>query len=182
MTPTTTARSWTLTIPAPGDWELYVGKTRSTWRAKPKWLTMNSRLHWRKKDKIKTLWRAATREAARAAVTHDGRTVSLPVGQVSRARVDAVVHFTTVLLRRDGTSRRDIENWREATKVIVDTLIAGTRTHPGWGFLPDDGTRLHCPDCPHVREAPEALDTKPPYGPVGLVVVTLTELLPGEAP
>lgn len=165
-------RSWTLTIPAPGDWKLDPTKSKPVWKPAPQWLSMNSRLHWRTKDRIKKKWRAATRDAALAVVTGDGRTVRLPEGEVQRARIDVMLHFAT------RPARRDLTNWHETTKVVLDTLTRGTVTYPGWGFLPDDepDRYLHCPDCPHIRAHPQRLDTTPPYGPVGLLVMTLTDI------
>lgn len=178
MTAAVDMRTWTLSIPAPGDWvpAVRTGKPMPPggWPLKPAplWLTLNKRLHWRAKDRIKKQWRRNTEQAAQAVRTHDGRTVRLPSGLVTRARIDAMLHFAR------AASCRDSINWHDTTKVVIDTLTAGTRTHPGWGFLPDDEpTRyLHCEDCPHLRICPQRLETKPPYGPVGLLVVTLTDL------
>lgn len=128
--------------------------------AAPGWLTMNSRLHWRATAGLTTDWRDRTALTARQA--------HLPVGQVTRARFDAELRFTR-------TVRRDPANWHPTLKVIIDALTAGTRTHPGYGFLPDDAPRyLHCQDCPHLsigaRLKPRA------FGPLGQVVLTITDL------
>ncbi|WP_431881778.1 hypothetical protein [Micromonospora chalcea] len=180
MTDVQTARSWTLVIAAPGEWKFegdptsaVARLTAKNYKAKPQWLTMNSRLHWRTKDRLKQKWREATKEAARAVEFSGGGAVRLPVGQVTRVRIDVVLHFPG---RR--SVKRDTENWRETTKVVVDALKNGTPKRPGWGFIPDDepGKHLHCEDCPHLHIHPDPLDTKPPYGPVGLVVATLTDL------
>lgn len=179
MTGLVEGRRWVLEIPAPGAWKPVVSKTKrmpaAGWplRADPKWLTMNKRMHWRPKDRLKTEWRAAATEAARVALGSDGRRRPLPVGEVKRARIDAVFHFPT------HGARRDIINWHETTKVVIDALTSGNAAHPGYGFLPDDqpDRYLHCPDCPHLREHPDKLVTKAPYGPVGLLVMTLTELI-----
>lgn len=173
MTTYREGRRWVLEVAAPGDWKPELRRGKTVLVAKPQWLTLNSRLHWRTKDRIKKKWRAAAKNAAGAALDERGRRVALPVGEVKRARFDAVICFPT------KAGRRDIINWHDTTKVIIDTLTAGNAKYPGWGFLPDDATKqyLHCGDCPHLREHPDKLATRPPFGPVGMVVMTITELL-----
>lgn len=170
MTDVDTRHAWTLTIPAPGDWK---PNGKGGFLAAPEWLTMNSRLsHW-PEYRLKKKWRAAARNAAEAAEVSGGGRVRLPVGAVTRARVDVTLHFAT----RRGV-RRDTTNWHPTAKVVLDALTKGTVNHPGWGFMPDDEPtkHLHCEECPHITIHPERLDTKAPFGPVGLLVMTLTDL------
>ncbi len=167
MTAAIDTRTWELILPAP---TIYVPHRKSGqpkppggWPKKPAagWLTMNgAQGAWRAKHRLRTEWRALTTAAAMA--------VRLPKGEVERARFDAVLRFN-----RGG--RRDPINWHPTCKAVIDALTKGTKTHPGWGFLPDDAPRfLHCEDCPHIRIGVpvEAL----PGRPLGVLELKITDL------
>lgn len=167
MTAMADTRTWTLILPAP---TIYVPARKSGqlkppqgWPTKPAagWLTMNgAQGAWRKKHVLRVAWRAQTTARAMAA--------RLPRGEVQRARFDAVLRFT-----RGG--RRDPINWHPTCKAVIDALTKGTKTHPGWGFLPDDAPRfLHCEDCPHIRIGPP-IEAKPAR-PMGVLELTITDL------
>jgi hypothetical protein len=158
---------WTLVMNAP---TIYVPARKSGqpkpaggWplKAAAGWITMNgAQGSWRKRDNLRKEWQALAAAAALVA--------RLPRGQVTVARFDAVLRFSRVV-------RRDTTNWHPTVKVVIDSLTKGTKTHPGWGFLPDDSPRfLHCEDCPHLRIGTpfEAA----PGRPLGVLELTITAL------
>jgi hypothetical protein len=150
-------RVWTLELRAPSVID------RRSLQPVPAWLTMNGREHWREKANRVKRWRDITWWVASAA--------KLPNGNVVRARIDIELIFS-------APARRDPPNWAPTGKAIVDTLTAGTKRHPGYGFLPDDSPRfLHCQECPHITISPDRCKADA-FGPVGLVVVTITEQEP----
>lgn len=156
-----TAGPWTLTINAPVMTVTVKDKKTKTKYSKlvPAWLTMNDRMYWRKRASITKDWRNAATVLARSA--------GMPVGVVTRARFD-------VTLRFKNPTRRDTVNWHPTAKVILDALTAGSKTHPGYGFLPDDAPRfLHCEECPHIQRG-DPLTEK--FGPLGQVILTVTDL------
>jgi hypothetical protein len=153
----------TLRIPAPVN--LVKRKDPKTKRVKyapaAAWLTMNDRLYWRVRAQLVKDWRTFTTNAALAA--------GLRAGQFERARIDALLQF-------NSTVRRDPPNWHPTVKAAVDALTKGSRTHPGLGLIPDDNPKyLHCHECPHLRISDERLP-KSPYGPYGLLWLTITDL------
>lgn len=159
------ARTWLLVIPAP---TVYIPQRKTGqpkplggWPTKPTagWLTMNgAQGSWRAKHRLRTQWRDAATAAAMAA--------RLPCGEVQKARFDAVFRFAR-------TVRRDPINWHPTCKAVIDALTAGTKKHPGWGFLPDDAPRfLHCEDCPHIRIGPP-FDARQGMAP-GYLELTIT--------
>jgi hypothetical protein len=112
------------------------------------WLNANDRGGWRKHNSQIRAWRDAASQCARAA--------KLP--HLQRAHVLATFRFRTA-------QRRDIHNWGPTAKAIMDGLI-------DYGLLPDDSTEyLTGPDLRVGEKTP-----KRAYGPVGVVVLTITEV------
>lgn len=111
--------------------------------ARCRWLTANDRYsHWGPKAELVRAWRENVYFAAYQA--------RLPKS-VGRIRVDATLYFTT---RR----RRDIDNYRETLKPIVDALCPTSAyvakngkevVKLGYGLIKDDNP-AHL-DGPHVR-------------------------------
>ena len=114
------------------------------------WINANKREHWRTTADKVAEWRTAGCAAATQA--------KLPT--IKRAHIDAVLHFR-------NSARRDAHNWYPTLKALVDGLV-------DHGLLADDSTRyLTGPDIRVGDVLPKA-----PYGPVGEVVLTITEVAP----
>lgn len=162
--PASTTRRWTLTVHAP------TGRDGKAW-----WATLNGgHLHQMTVYRRANAWRHATREAA---VKANIATLAMkPKIRLERARIDMSFRF---LRPKRGGVRRDITtNWAPTAKTIVDTLTDDTRRVPkvpSIGIIADDSPRyLCCESCPHLSIGDPI--ERGPRAPLGLVVVTITDL------
>lgn len=156
-------RVWTLTIPAPTLTTTQKDRKSGLpkYRTSAGWLTLNDRMHHMARAQLVRQWRTTTAQAALAA--------GLRAGMLRRARFDGLLQFT-------GATRRDTSNWQMTAKACLDALTRGTAKHPGIAVLPDDSPEyLHCEDCPHLTKDPVLLP-KAPYRPLGVLVLTITDL------
>ncbi|MGV0870044.1 hypothetical protein [Corynebacterium kalidii] len=85
-------------------------------------LTMNQRLHWRK--------RAAITRSIRDEVLTRARGMRLPQGL---SRITVTLHY-----QAPDRRRRDADNLVPTLKACCDALAAGTTSHPGYGIVADD--------------------------------------------
>lgn len=100
-------------------------------------MSMNDRSHW----------------ARRSAQVRDIRqTISI---LAANARLPRGVDHVTVQLeyRPRDNRRRDTDNLVASLKPICDELAAGTRTHPGYGMVPDDTPRWMAKPEPIIHPA-----------------------------
>lgn len=177
-------RAWTLTIRAPrkpaGKPKVRTGKDGRQELVVPKpaawWATLNDTIRNEHARQRRTnAWRVATREAAVAAgIATYGGTAKV---RLDRARIDVQFRFAR---RAIGGTRRDPKtNWALTWKPIIDTLTDDTRRIPkvpSLGVIHDDAPRfLCCEECPHISTG-EPIEPGP-LAPLGLVVLTITELL-----
>jgi len=143
-------RQWTITINAPGEWH-----------------TANIELDRHRKGRLVYAWRTAALAAAQAARLPKGLTC-VGIGAVARFKAGGRAPV------------RDRDNLRPTLKAVIDGLgpkrmfVRNRKLHvaPGYGLIVDDSDQyLAYSD---ITIGPR-LPVKP-YGPFGLLVVTITEV------
>jgi crossover junction endodeoxyribonuclease RusA len=118
------------------------------------WLSANDRRRSIAQASKVTAWRDAGHQYARA--------VGLPRGLEH-------VHITATV--RHTASRYDAGNLYPTAKAVVDGLV-------DYGLVPDDDNKhVTGPDMRSGQKWP-----KPKYGPVGMLIVTVRQAVPGACP
>lgn len=147
MNAVTTARVWTLAIPAPTAMQ-----------------TSNRREHWRAISRRRKTWREAAYWHAAAA--------KLPKG-LTKVRIDVELRFT-INRRRDAPNyysdviKPCVDALAPQKRVKSGS---GERVEAGWGLIPDDTAEFLDLGAPRIGDTVSRKDY-----PYGLVVLTITDL------